>query len=50
MKSSSLVMTKDLIAQHNLTDDEYKKIVEILGREPNITELGNFLRCTRELL
>jgi hypothetical protein len=27
------VMSKDLIAQHNLTDDEYKKIVEILGRE-----------------
>ena len=33
---------KDLIAQHNLTDDEYKKIVEILGREPNLTELGMF--------
>jgi preprotein translocase subunit SecE len=27
------VITKDLIAQHNLTDDEYKKIVWILGRE-----------------
>jgi hypothetical protein len=27
------VITKDLIAQHNLTDEEYKKIVEILGRE-----------------
>ena len=24
------VITKDLIAQHNLTDDEYKKIVEVL--------------------
>ena len=35
-------ITKDLIAQHNLTDDEYKKIVGILGREPNITELGMF--------
>jgi len=33
---------KDLLSQHNLTDDEYKKIVEILGREPNITELGMF--------
>jgi phosphoribosylformylglycinamidine synthase subunit PurL len=42
MKSSSQTMTKDLIARHNLTDDEYKKIVEILGREPNITELGMF--------
>jgi len=36
------VTTKDLIAQHNLTDEEYKKIVEILGREPNLTELGMF--------
>jgi phosphoribosylformylglycinamidine (FGAM) synthase-like enzyme len=35
-------MAKDLIAQHNLTDDKYKKIVEILGREPNLTELGMF--------
>ena len=42
MKSSSPVMTKDLIAQHNLTDEEYQKIVGILGREPNITELGMF--------
>jgi phosphoribosylformylglycinamidine synthase II len=42
MKSSEQIITKDLIAQHNLTDDEYKKIVEILGREPNITELGMF--------
>jgi phosphoribosylformylglycinamidine synthase len=36
------MITKDLIALHNLTDDEYKKIVEILGREPNLTELGMF--------
>jgi phosphoribosylformylglycinamidine synthase II len=42
MQSNVQVITKDLIAQHNLTDDEYKKIVEILGREPNITELGMF--------
>jgi phosphoribosylformylglycinamidine synthase subunit PurL len=33
---------KELLAQHNLTEDEFKKIVEILGREPNITELGMF--------
>ena len=31
MKVTSQVITKDLIAQHNLTDDEYMKIVEILG-------------------
>src|SRR5690348_10095016 len=33
---------KELIAQHNLTQDEYKKILELLRREPNITELGMF--------
>ena len=35
-------MTKDLIAQHNLTGEEYQKILDILGREPNLTELGIF--------
>ncbi|HKT35289.1 MAG TPA: phosphoribosylformylglycinamidine synthase subunit PurL [Nitrospira sp.] len=33
---------KELLAQHNLTEDEYKKIIEILGRKPNMTELGMF--------
>jgi phosphoribosylformylglycinamidine synthase subunit PurL len=42
MKLNEQPITKALIAQHNLTDDEYKKIVEILGREPNLTELGMF--------
>jgi len=37
-----LAISKDLIAQHGLSEDEYKKIVEILGREPNLTELGMF--------
>jgi hypothetical protein len=31
MKSGEPIITKDLIAQHNLTDDEYRKIVEISG-------------------
>ncbi len=35
-------LSKELIAQHGLSDDEYKKVVEILGREPNLTELGIF--------
>lgn len=33
------MITKELITQHGLTDEEYKKIVEILGCEPNLTEL-----------
>ncbi len=31
-----------LLADHNLTPAEYDRIVELVGREPNITELGIF--------
>src|SRR6188472_2620015 len=30
------------LERHNLTHDEYARIVELLGREPNLTELGIF--------
>jgi len=33
-------ITKDLVARHGLTDEAYKRIVEILRREPNLSELG----------
>lgn len=36
------MITVDLISRHGLTDEEYRKIKEILGREPNLTELGIF--------
>ncbi len=39
---STVAITPDLIAQHQLTEPEYRKIVDILGREPNYTELGVF--------
>ncbi|MBA2494217.1 MAG: phosphoribosylformylglycinamidine synthase II, partial [Acidobacteria bacterium] len=35
-------ITPEIIAQHNLTAEEYEKIKQILGREPNFTELGVF--------
>ena len=35
-------ITPEIIAQHNLTADEYEKIKQIMGREPNMTELGVF--------
>jgi phosphoribosylformylglycinamidine synthase II len=31
-----------LLERHGLTRDEYERIVQILGREPNLTELGIF--------
>ncbi len=30
------------IAEHGLTADEYQRVLAILGREPNVTELGIF--------
>ncbi len=42
MQAGTPIITKDLIAQHNLTGEEYQKIIDILGREPNFTELGMF--------
>ncbi|NFV80446.1 phosphoribosylformylglycinamidine synthase subunit PurL [Magnetospirillum aberrantis] len=35
-------ITPDVIAQHGIKPDEYKLILEIMGREPNLTELGIF--------
>jgi len=35
-------ITPELVAEHNLTPDEYQKILELLGREPSYTELGIF--------
>jgi len=35
-------ITPDLIAQHGITPDEYQRIIAILRREPNFTELGIF--------
>jgi phosphoribosylformylglycinamidine synthase subunit PurL len=37
-------MTPDpnILERHGLTSDEYQRIVEMLGREPTITELGIF--------
>ena len=35
-------ITPDLVAQHQITPEEYKKILKLLGREPTLTELGIF--------
>jgi phosphoribosylformylglycinamidine synthase II len=33
-------ITPALIAEHGLTEDEYQRVVKMLGREPTFTELG----------
>ncbi len=35
-------ITPELIASHGLKDDEYQRILDIIGREPTFTELGIF--------
>ncbi|MBF0269848.1 MAG: phosphoribosylformylglycinamidine synthase subunit PurL [Alphaproteobacteria bacterium] len=35
-------ITPEVIKQHGLSDSEYKLVLEIMGREPNLTELGIF--------
>ncbi len=40
--SATTAITPDLVSAHQLTPDEYQRIVRILGREPSLTELGIF--------
>ena len=35
-------ITPELVAGHGLSEDEYARVLKILGREPNLTELGIF--------
>jgi len=39
---SEPAITPELVAKHNLTPEEFKQAVEILGRTPSYTELGIF--------
>ena len=34
------MITPEIVAEHGLTEDEYARLLEILGREPNMVELG----------
>ena len=36
------VISPELVEQHGLTPEEYQRILALLGREPNLTELGIF--------
>ena len=40
--TQTTAITSQIVEQHNLTPGEYDRIIEILGREPNLTELGVF--------
>jgi phosphoribosylformylglycinamidine synthase len=36
------MITSDVISAHNLTKEEFERITSLLGREPNLVELGIF--------
>src|SRR5260370_19492675 len=40
--STEIRVTPEIAAEHGLTAEEYARVRKILGREPNITELGIF--------
>ena len=39
---TDIAITPEIIAKHGIATEEYERIKKILGREPNITELGIF--------
>jgi phosphoribosylformylglycinamidine synthase subunit PurL len=38
----NMKITPEILEQHNITPEEYERIKELIGRQPNITELGIF--------
>jgi len=35
-------ITPEIVAEHGLTEEEYGRVLKIMGRDPNMTELGIF--------
>ncbi|GHD61445.1 phosphoribosylformylglycinamidine synthase subunit PurL [Thalassobaculum fulvum] len=42
MSIPNVAITPEVVAEHGLSEDEYQVLLKIMGREPNITELGIF--------
>jgi phosphoribosylformylglycinamidine synthase subunit PurL len=42
MLSNDVAITPKLVADHGLKPDEYQRILDLIGREPTLTELGIF--------
>ena len=40
--SNEPAITPELVAEHGLKPDEYKRMLDLIGREPSLTELGIF--------
>ena len=42
MSANLAEVTPEIVAEHGLNDEEYGRILEIMGRAPNLVELGIF--------
>jgi len=42
LSGGETAITAEVVAEHGLTPEEYRRAVGIMGREPNLTELGIF--------
>jgi phosphoribosylformylglycinamidine synthase len=42
MTAQRPTITPEIVAEHGLTPDEYRRVLDIMGREPSLTELGIF--------
>ena len=42
MAQEALKIDQDIISEHGLSAEEYQKILKIMGRQPNLVELGIF--------
>ncbi|MCC2112280.1 MAG: hypothetical protein KDJ16_09625, partial [Hyphomicrobiales bacterium] len=42
MIRNDIEITPELVAEHGLKPDEYQHILDLIGREPTLTELGIF--------
>ncbi|RVT43508.1 phosphoribosylformylglycinamidine synthase subunit PurL [Sphingobium algorifonticola] len=42
MSSTTPQITPEIVAEHGLNEEEYARVLNALGREPNMTELGIF--------
>ena len=42
MTDTASAITPEIVAEHGLSPEEYARVLNALGREPNITELGIF--------
>ena len=39
---NNVKITTELVAEHGLKPDEYQRVLDLIGREPTLTELGIF--------